>query len=64
LTAISQDDLLMSTNFDAHMLGWKKPLTENSGLHVWVMASEPSEMLAGAVDETVYRFRIDWNLNF
>ncbi len=64
LTAVSQDDLLMSTNFDSHMLGWKMPLTDNSGLHVWVMASEPNEMLAGAVDDTVYRFRIDWNLNF
>lgn len=64
LTAISQDDLLMATNFDSHMLGWKMPLTDNSGLHVWVMASEPNEMLAGAVDDMVYRFRIDWNLNF
>lgn len=63
LTAISQDDLLMATNFNNHMLGWKKPLTERTSLHVWVMASEPNELLAGMLDEMVYRFRIDLNIN-
>ena len=50
LTAISQDDLLMATNFDNHMVGWKKSLTERTSLHVWVMASEPNELLAGMVE--------------
>ncbi|MHC4822527.1 MAG: putative porin [Planctomycetota bacterium] len=63
LTAISQDDMLMATNYDTHMLGWKKNLTKRVGLHVWVMASEPNEILAGMVDEMVYRFRIDLNID-
>jgi len=63
LTLISQDDMLSTTNFDNHMLGWKKTLTERTALHIWVMASEPNELLPGSVDETVYRFRIDLNLD-
>ena len=65
LSAFAQDDMLLTTNFDSHMLGWKLPLTENSGLHVWVMASEPNDAaVSTAANDTVYRFRIDWNLNF
>ena len=63
LTALSQDDMLSTTNFNNHMLGWKKTLTERTGLHIWVMASEPNEMLTGSIDETVYRFRVDFNFN-
>ena len=63
LTAISQDDMLLATNYNSHMLGWKKGLTERVGLHVWVMASEPNELLAGMVDEMIYRFRVDLNIN-
>lgn len=63
LSAIAQDDMLMATNYDNHMLGWKKKLTDRVGLHVWVMASEPNEVLTGMVDEMVYRARIDLNIN-
>lgn len=63
LTAIAQDDMLLATNYNTHMLGWKKGLTERVGLHVWVMASEPNELLAGMVDEMIYRFRVDLNID-
>ena len=65
LSAVAQDDFLFSTNHDSHVLGWKMPLSEDTGLHIWVMASEPNDpAVTTAVDDTVYRFRIDWNLNF
>lgn len=65
LSAVAQDDFLFSTNHDSHVLGWKLPLSEDTGLHIWVMASEPNDpAVTTAVDDTVYRFRIDWNLNF
>jgi len=65
LTAFAQDDFLFATNHDSHVVGWKLPLTENSGLHVWAMASAPNDPdVTTAVDDTVYRFRVDWNLNF
>jgi len=63
LTAYSQDDMIMATNFNNHMLGWKKKLNKQVDLHVWVMAQEPSEILAGVIDEMVYRFRIDFTLH-
>lgn len=73
LTAVSQDDFNyiattdgseMATNFNTHVFGWKIPLSENSNLNIMAMASSPNEVLANVVDETVYRFRIDWNLGF
>lgn len=65
LSAVAQDDFLFATNHDSHVLGWKMPLSEDTGLHIWVMASEPNDpAVTTAVDDTVYRFRIDWNLNF
>ncbi len=62
LTVVSQDDFLKATNFNTHMVGWKKKLSDRVGLHIWLMASEPNELLPGTVDEMVYRFRIDFNV--
>jgi hypothetical protein len=65
LSAFAQDDFLLATNHDSHVIGWKLPLTQDTGLHIWVMASEPNDpAVTTAVNDTVYRFRIDWNLNF
>jgi len=64
LSLLSQDDFLSATNFNSHLLGWRKYLTEHTLLHVYVLASEPNELVAGLVDEMVYRFRVDIDIDF
>jgi hypothetical protein len=63
LTAFSQDDTIIATNYNSHTAGWKRPLGERMDLHVWVMAQEPDELLPGLVDDMVYRFRVDFTLH-
>lgn len=63
LTAFSNDDMIMATNFNNHMAGWKTPLSDQVDLHIWVMAQEPNEILAGVIDEMVYRIRFDVTLH-
>ncbi len=61
--AVSQDDFLYTTNHNSYVAGWKTQLMEKLGLHVWGMASEMEDN-GGAGDETVYRFRVDFNFKF
>ncbi len=63
-SAFAQDDLLMATNHDSHVLGWKYKLADNVGLHIWGLISAPNEVAAGANDDNRYRFRIDFNIKF
>jgi hypothetical protein len=60
---VSQDDFLYTNNHDSHIVGWKKPLMEKLGVHVWLMASEMEDD-GGAANDTIYRFRIDFNFKF
>jgi len=61
--AVSQDDFLYTTNHNSYVFGWKDKLMDKLGIHVWAMASEMEDD-AGAGDETVYRFRIDFTFKF
>jgi hypothetical protein len=63
VAATAQDDFLYRTNYSTNIVGWKKDLGDNVGLHVWLQASELDEDF-GAPDDTVYRFRIDFDVNF
>jgi len=60
----AQDDFLIATNTRAHVAGWILRLTERMSMRVWVLVSEPEEMLAGFPTDTVYRFRAELNLDF
>ena len=59
-----QDDFLLSTNMNSHVAGFKMPLTDNMGLHTWVLVSEADDLALGGPADTVYRFRVDLNINF
>lgn len=59
----SQDDFLVGTNAQSHVVGWKKPLSDNTTLHIWVLASEADDPALGGPDELVYRFRVDLDFN-
>lgn len=61
--AVSQDDFLYTTNHNSYVFGWKNKLMEKLGLHVWALISEMEDD-GGAGDETVYRFRVDFNFKF
>lgn len=63
VAATAQDDFQYSTNYSTNILGWKDALTDRVGLHVWVQASELEDSF-GAADDTVYRFRVDLDVNF
>lgn len=63
-SAFAQDDHLLATNHDSHVVGWKHQLAENVGLHIWGLISAPNEVPAGANDDNRYRFRIDLNVSF
>jgi hypothetical protein len=62
-SAFCQDDFLLGSNQDAHVLGWKQQLADNVGLHVWALVSAPNEAFGGD-DDNRYRFRVDLNLSF
>lgn len=59
----AEDDFLLATNMDSHMLGWKKPISANTMLHVWVLASEADDPSLGGPNDMVYRFRVDLDFN-
>ena len=59
-----QDDFLLSTNMNSHVVGWVMTLTDNMSMRLWLLVSEPDEMLAGFPTDTVYRFRAELNLSF
>jgi hypothetical protein len=63
VAATAQDDFLYTTNYVNHILGWKKDLSENVGMHVWLQAAELDDAM-GAPDDTVYRFRVDFDVWF
>ena len=63
VAATAQDDFLYRTNYSTNIVGWKKDLAEHVGLHVWLQASELDDDF-GAADDTVYRFRVDFDVNF
>lgn len=54
----AQDDFLRSTNHRSHVVGATYRLTDDVGLQVWALASEP-EVGAGEMD---WRVRIDLNV--
>ena len=59
----AQDDFLYATNYSTNVVGWKKAISDATALHVWLQASELDDDF-GAPDDTVYRFRIDFDVNF
>lgn len=63
VAATAQDDFLYATNYATNVLGWKKGLSDAVGLHVWLQASELDDDF-GANDDTVYRFRVDFDISF
>lgn len=64
LVVIAGDDDILPTNSASHILGYKIPTGENSNVNIWMITSTWDEVPAGATDDRVYRFRVDWNLNF
>jgi Putative porin len=63
MAVVSQDDFLYTTNYNTHVVGWKKNLLDQLGLHVWLMASE-FEDAGGGANDMVYRFRVDLTFKF
>jgi putative porin len=63
MALVSQDDFLYTTNYNTHVVGWKKNLMDQLGLHVWLMASE-LEDAGGGSNDMVYRFRVDLTFKF
>ncbi|RMH03664.1 MAG: hypothetical protein D6702_05370 [Planctomycetota bacterium] len=63
-SAFAQDDFLLTTNHDSHVLGWIVPLAEDVSLHLWGMVSAPHRSGAGLPPGDRYRFRLDLNLCF
>ncbi len=55
----TQDDFLLGTNMNSHLIGWKRPLNDMTTLHVWALASEADDPALGGPDDLVYRFRVD-----
>jgi hypothetical protein len=64
-TGFSQDDTLgQASNHKGQILGYKTKLDNGLGMHVWGMAITPLDTEITNIDETEYRFRIDFNLKF
>lgn len=67
-TGFSQDDTLgQASNYSGQILGYKTKLDNGLGMHVWGMAITPLDTVVddgNDIDETEYRFRIDFNLKF
>lgn len=45
------------------MLGWKEPISANTMLHIWALASEADDPSLGGPNDMVYRFRVDLDFN-
>ncbi len=63
-TPFSQDDFLIATNHNSHVLGWHYLPIDNLDIHLWGMASEPETPASGANTATRYRARVDFTFKF
>jgi hypothetical protein len=63
-TAIAGDDDILPSNSSSHIIGYKIPTAEWSNINIWAIASEWDEVPVGSTDDWVFRFRIDWNIEF
>jgi hypothetical protein len=64
-TGFSQNDTLdYASNYEGQVFGYKTKFENGMDLHAWGMAVAPSDTALAGSDETEYRFRIDFSLNF
>ncbi|MDP6963301.1 MAG: putative porin [Planctomycetota bacterium] len=64
-TAFSQDDTLnQASNYEGQIFGYKTKFENGLGMHVWGMAVAPIDTSLTTIDNTQYRFRVDFNLKF
>ncbi len=63
-TPFSQDDFLIATNHNSHIIGWHYLPMDRLDVHLWCMASEPEAAALGVSTQMRYRARIDFTFEF
>ncbi len=67
LSAVSQDDFTLATNFRGHMFGLEYQFTDAVGINLWTLLAErlSSDFLfASNSGDDQWRFRVDLNIKF
>jgi hypothetical protein len=61
-SAFAQDDFLLATNHESHVLGVQLQVSRDVGLHLWALVSSPEETTVR--DDEQWRVRLDLNIKF
>lgn len=67
LSAVSQDDFTLATNFRGHAFGVRYQLLDNIGVHLWGLLAErlsSDSFFFSNTGDDQWRFRIDFNIKF
>ena len=56
---LAQDDFLLATGHESHLLSVERQLTEAVGVRLWALASEPEDG-----GDSAWRLRLDLNVGF
>ncbi|MEE9295826.1 MAG: putative porin [Phycisphaerae bacterium] len=67
LSAVSQDDFTLATNFRGHVFGAQYKLSDSVVLHLWALLAErlsSDAFLLGKSGDDQWRFRLDFNIRF
>jgi hypothetical protein len=64
---VAQDDFILATNHESHLVGINYMITDSIGLHLWGMVTSRDLLGATATtdsDDDQYRIRMDLNISF